>query len=176
MASTVIRLDPKQLADWYRRLGKSLPAAARRGAIRGALRAVQTLQKATGTAPPANPNGVGVGGAVNTGYYKRAWKHEALPDGARVYNAAPYAGVIEHGRRIGRTPPLDAIQDWAQRRLGLSRKEAKRAAFPIARAIAKRGLVARKVLENSLPGIEKDFIAEVQKELETTFLRGGGGR
>ena len=144
-----------------------------RGARRGALHAVSTLQRATGTASPANPAGRGTGGAVNTGHYKRAWKWEMEPDGARVHNVAPYASVIEEGRRAGsRFPPTTAIKEWAQRRLGLSEKEAKAAAYPIARAIARRGLVGRKVLGKALPKIEEDFIQGVLKELEKEMTRG----
>lgn len=176
MASTTLRVDLADLGRWYFRLGRSLHGAALRGARRGGLRAVSTLQRATGRAPPANPSGLGVGGAVNTGNYKRSWKMQPTPDGAHVFNAARYAGIIEHGRRPGGFPPLALMRDWAQRRLGLSREEAERAAFPIARAIARRGLLARRVLTDSLPTIEKDFLEEVENELERTFLRGGGGR
>jgi hypothetical protein len=169
MTTTVINISLAQLPGQYRKLGTRLPAAARRGALRGALRAVQTLQRATGLVPPASP--YGATGAVNTGFYKRAWKYEALPDGARVFNAAGYASVIEYGRRPGRFPPTAAIVDWAQRRLGLSREEAKRAAFPIARAIAKRGLQPRRTMTDQLPGIEKDFFEELLKELDRELAK-----
>jgi len=176
MASTVMRLSLADLAGWYKLLGPRLNKAARRGAIRGAFRALSTVQRAVGKAPPANPAGIGTGGAFNTGYYKRAWKAEGTTYGARLYNAAKYAGVIEKGRRPGTFPPTTAIRDWAQRRLGLTREEAQRAAFPIARAIAKRGLMARNVMADQIPTIEKDFTVEVEKELNRELLivqRGG---
>lgn len=170
MATTVINIKLADLPAQFRKLGKRLPVACRRGALRGALRAVQTLQRATGLVPPASP--YGATGAVNTGFYKRAWKYEATPDGARVFNAANYAAVIEYGRRPGRFPPSAAIVDWAQRRLGLTREQAKAAAFPIARAIAKRGLQPRRTMTDKLPDIEKQFFEELVKELDRE-LSGG---
>jgi hypothetical protein len=159
---TTVTLKLSELAPAYRNLGAGQVKAARRGAIKGALRAVQTLVAATGKA-----------GAVNTGHYKRSWKWEALSDGARVYNSAPYASIIELGRRPGRFPPISLIQRWAQRRLGLSLKEAKAAAFPIARAIAKRGIAGRKVMTDAMPKVEKDFLEEVEKELAKELAKGG---
>lgn len=173
MTTTVIKMSLKELPAAFLSLGKRLPVAARRGALRGALRAVQTLQRATGLVGPANPAGKGEGGAVNTANYKRNWKYAALPDGARVFNSATYAGVIEFGRRQGaRQPPTQAIVDWAQRRLGLTRTQAKAAAFPIARAIRKRGLLPRKTMTDQLPRIEKDFFEEVEKELQRELAKG----
>jgi hypothetical protein len=169
---TTVHLKLEELAPVFRRMGARTVAAAKRGALRGALRAVSTLQRATSMATPANPKQIGVGGAVNTAHYKRSWKAEQLPDGARVYNSAPYAGVIEHGRRAGSFPPLREIERWAQRRMGLNPKEAKAAAFPIARAIARRGLLARKVMGNAQAEIEQGFLEEVRKELERELARG----
>lgn len=167
-----------RLPGKYKALGPGLVAAAVRGVRRGGFRAVSMLQQFTGQAPPANPSGVGQGGAVNTGAYKRAWKMEPLPDGARVHNASPYAGVVEYGRRPGRFPPLLEVERWARRRLGLSPKEARRAAFPIARAIASRGLLPRLVLTGpqNAAALSKAFDEEIAKELDAALakLLGGG--
>lgn len=177
MPSTTIKTSLDDYPEWVRRLGRGRAfKAARRGTMRAALRAIPELHKATGNAPPGNPSGVGTGGAVNTGFYKRAWKAEALPDGARLYNASKYGGVIEGGRRPGsRFPPLDAIRDWAQRRLGLSKKEAASAAYPIAKAIARRGLIGRKVLGRVLPLLPKFLAEEVDKELKRELRKDKAG-
>jgi hypothetical protein len=174
MTSRVLRIDMSDFGPSYRRLGAEFGAAGRRGALKGAMRAVGTLQRATSKAPPANPSGKGKGGAVNTGAYKRGWKWAKEPDGASVYNAMAYASIIENGRRKNsRRPPLDVIARWAQRKLGLSVREARRAAFPIARAIAKRGLIARQVMGSSVLKIEEDFLIEVIKELDKALLKLG---
>lgn len=172
MVSRTIKLDWSELGGAYLKLGSRLKDAVMRGAARGAMRAVKTLQQATSHAPPANPNGIGSGGAVNTGFFKKAWKWEAVADGARVYNDAAYAGIVEGGRRAGsRFPPLETIEVWARRRLGLSKKEAKQAAFPIARAIARRGLKGRKILSASSPKIEKDFLEEIHAEIDKEMAK-----
>lgn len=163
---STIHLQLADFSPYLLRLGPRFFKAARRGAIRGAMRGVSTLHRATGQAPPANPQQVGQGGAVNTGRYKRSWKTQAVPDGADIFNVAPYAGVIEHGRAKGFNMPLKPIANWAQRRLGLSKQDAQKVAFVIARRIKKRGLLPRKVLASSMPTIEADFLTEVRKELE----------
>ena len=114
MTAQVIKLDISQMAESFISLGERMPSAIRRGMVRAAHRAVVILHKSTREAPPANPAGIGSGGAVNYGNYLRAWKSEATKDGARVYNDMPYAGVIEKGRRAGRrAPPARVIQAWA---------------------------------------------------------------
>lgn len=162
--STTIHMRLDQLAPSYRNLPAKQKRAVMTGALRGAVRAVSTLQKAASAAPPASDKGSY--GAVNTGHYKRSWRAERTPSGARVYNLAGYAGVIELGRRAGRKlPPLEQVARWAQRKMGLSEKDARAAAFPIARAIAKRGLRGRKVMASSISNITKGFLEEVRKEL-----------
>lgn len=164
--STTVTLSTTQWAAQMKKLGNRFPGAALRGAKRGAMRAASLLQRATGKAEPANPAKIGTGGAVNTGFYKRAWKWEGLPSGARVYNVAPYAAVIETGRRVGATrPPIGALTDWAQRRIGLSREDARKAAFAISKAIQKRGLLPRKVMGNKLPEIQQIWVKEITAEL-----------
>jgi hypothetical protein len=56
--------------------------------------------------------------AVDQGQFKLSWNHGAIPLGAEVRNDAPYAGVIERGRRPGRPgPPLAPILAWVNRKL-----------------------------------------------------------
>jgi hypothetical protein len=154
-------LKPEQLGADFRALGRRLRAALMRGAYRGALRAVLTLQRATNEAK-----------AVHTGQYKRAWKAQRTPTGARVYNAAAYADIIEYGRRAGaRQPPSEVIARWAQRKLGLKKKDAKRAGFLIARAIGRRGLKPRRVMTNQVPNILADFQTEIAKELYAALVK-----
>lgn len=176
MAKVTLRIGLEQVGPAMRALGPAMVAAARRGVLAAAYRSQAMAIRATGQAPAANPRGVGTGGAVNTGHYRRSWKVEVLPDGARLYNDAPYAAVIEHGRRQGgRMPPLSALRDWAMRRLGLSPEQAARAAPAIARAIAKRGLLPRRVLTRQLPTISEVARQAVEAELEKELARKGGG-
>lgn len=56
-----------------------------------------------------------------------------------VFTALPYGLPVEHGRKAGKMPPVNAIRVWAIRKLGLSDSEADSTAFLIARAIGRRG-------------------------------------
>ena len=107
------------------------------------------MQAATMIAKPASPRGGR--GAVATGAYLAAWKavrvNQTGSKGILISNDAKYMAVIENGRAAGKKrPPLSAIAKWAQVRLGYDEATAKRVAWPIATAIANRGLQARGVM------------------------------
>lgn len=66
---------------------------------------------------------------------------------AQVYNKERYAIVIEKGRRKNkRPPPRAALIPWVIAKLGVSRRDAPRVAFLVARAIGRRGITARPVM------------------------------
>ena len=138
-----------ELGDRFRRYG----AQARRNTYQNLLQVESRVKHIVTTetryAPPASAKG-GIG-AVDTGNYLRGWQvTRAVIDGARgvlITNSAAYMAVIERGRRAGSTrPPIAVIAQWAQRKLGLPLEVAKKAAFPIANAIKRRGLYARRVM------------------------------
>jgi len=167
----VLRMDARQFARYQHRLAKNFRRVLLRGVHAGAQRAVAYMVERTRTAPPANPGGVGEGGAVNTGDFVRRWRMRALPDGAVVTNDDPKGPHIEHGRRPGKMPPIAAIAAWAFRRLGLSVEEAKRAAYPMALAIARRGLLPRQIMTSQdaqdriLYLVREEMIHEIDREL-----------
>jgi len=128
----------------------------------------------------------------NTGYYVRAWKAERRSDrtSIRVYNLAPYAGVIEEGRRPqpGRTAPRPgtprrprgsgpipmeqlpafrkAIAAWVMRKFGLPYEQAYPVMWAVSNSINKRGIPARRVLGDATPTIATAFAQEVERELK----------
>lgn len=165
----------KEFRGYVAKLRKSLngvDGAIVRGIHSGAMRSIGELQKATREAFPASPNGQE--GAVDTGAFLRSWQFELLPTGGRVFNNAPYAGVIEHGRRPGRKPPPSKVLvGWIQRRMGLSKEEAEAAAFPIARAIGKRGLAGRKILTSPrmVDTITRIVMEEVRAEVRAALAK-----
>jgi hypothetical protein len=73
-----------------------------------------------------------------------------------VVSPLPYAIVqMETGRRAGAAmPPLAAIELWAMRKLGLDGASAHRAAWPIAQAIARRGLPPSTRAEDAIEAAE----------------------
>lgn len=161
-------IPPGQLGNFEDKLGTRLESIKRRSALSAAQRGVVLMQTRTRAAPPANPSGVGSGGAVNTANYLRRWKAVRTGEGAAVFNSAMYAGVIELGRRKGAAmPPIEQIARWAQRRLGMKYDDAKKIAFVIARSIARRGLRGRFIMTDPTAQREmaRYFLEEFTKEL-----------
>lgn len=176
MPGIVIKQSLSDYAKWAGKLGAGFMGAIQRGTVSGAARCITVVQRATREAKPANPRGVGVGGAVNTGGYLAGWRSTALaPIGAAVFNGKLHAAIIEEGRRPGGFfPPRDVIMRWAQRRLGLSEVDAKRAAWPIARAIQRRGLLPRKVMEGAVPEMVDVVQEEQVRELDAAMQSRSG--
>jgi hypothetical protein len=105
-------------------------------------------------------------GANSTGRFRSSWTTDRIDRGISIFNKAPYAPVVEGGRRKGaKMPPPKALVSWAQKRAGLSKADAQAMAFVMARAIKTRGLKARNILKNSIPKIRKLMIEEVLHEL-----------
>ena len=66
------------------------------------------------------------------------------PDGAIVGVSAPHAAFMEYGRRPGRMPPAQPIEDWVRQKFSLSSEtEIKSLAFVIRRSIAQNGIAPR---------------------------------
>lgn len=75
--------------------------------------------------------------AVDQGAYKRAWSARRVPRGAAVENTAPYAAVLEYGRRPNRPgPPLQPIVEWVRRKMRGDIRGQYRAAKAIALGLA----------------------------------------
>lgn len=163
------KLSIKEWKESHKKLAKRFWPAVERGARTGALRAIAYVRKASDYAAPASENGSP--GVHDTGYYKRAWKYEVGASRITIYNAAPYAGVIEDGRRAGsKAPPSDVLVTWVRRKLKVPKAEARSVAFVVARAIGKRGLKGRHVLADATDAmadlIQKEIERAIDKELE----------
>ena len=159
-----------EVAALFRRFKGDIPALMQRAMTGVAVDSLAIIQTATRNAPPANPRGVGSGGALNTGEYLRAWKthveRRGLNHGVLIYNTMPYAPVIEFGRRAGaRQPPSEPLARWAQRKLGLPYEEAQSVGFLIARRIKRHGLKPRHVMTNRATQLK------LQKTVEENLLR-----
>ncbi len=168
-----VKISMRQFSAYTSQLGSKFDAAIKLGLQSARARAVPVMVQATAEAPPANPQGVGTGGAFNNGYYSARWQSELIGEnGVRVFNDAPYAGIIEDGRRPNsRFPPRGPIARWAQRRLGLSEEEARGVAYVIAAKIAERGLIGRKVLANATEKLRGIIITEILHELNRALSK-----
>lgn len=97
---------------------------------------------------------------VDQGLYGLSWKANATTNGAELRNEAPYAAVIEHGRRPGRPgPPLEPIRGWVHRKLvgtgQVTEAEADGVAYAIRWAIHHRGTKPKLVLKRTFDKFPK---------------------
>lgn len=135
MSNIVARFDSSQLAAMREALRtKTVKKAAERGLLSAALRGEALVSRLTAKA-----------GKVDTGRFRASWKAAATRDGAQLTNSAPYAAVIEGGRRAGaRMPPLGPIEAWANRK-GIDIDP-----MMIARSIASRGIPGAFILRRAM--------------------------
>jgi hypothetical protein len=153
------------MKDWVifqRRLTERYWPAVLRGARSGGMRGIAILQRRTQEE-----------GMVDRGGYIQRWKHSVSKQMVRFWNEAPYAIIIEEGRRPGaRQPPTKSLIPWVQRKLGVGRTEAKGVAFVVARAIARRGLPAHRILSRATEELGRALREEITAELQAEMRRG----
>ena len=171
----------RDLDNYMRRLGASFGPAILAGLTSAAVRSVATL------ATESNRKRV-----RDTGRYLNGWTHSpAMSLGAasaavKVYNDAPYSGVIELGRRAGRKMPWlrntplqsQPIYMWCIRQLGMTADEAEKAAWGIAASIKRKGINGKYILRDVTDKLSKDGAKEVARALDQAIRRlpprGGG--
>ena len=71
-----------------------------------------------------------------------------------------YASYVEHGRKPGKMPPPDILEAWAYKKFRLSHKEARSAAWALARSIAKKGTKPHPFFE---PAVESGWRKMIDK-------------
>ena len=71
-----------------------------------------------------------------------------------------YASYVEHGRKPGKMPPPDILEAWAYKKFRLSHKEARLAAWALARSIAKKGTKPHPFFE---PAVESGWRKMIDK-------------
>ena len=71
-----------------------------------------------------------------------------------------YASYVEYGRKPGKMPPPDILKAWAAKKFRLSHKDARSAAWALARSIAKKGTKARPFFE---PAVESGWRKMIDK-------------
>lgn len=103
---------------------------------------------------------------VNTGFLRSAFgttqRRQPMAVEGELRSAASYAAPVEFGRKPGKMPPVDAIEYWVRRKLGITGdREARSVAFVIARAIGRKGtqpsFMVGEGFQAAMPYVEKIF-------------------
>ena len=108
----------------------------------------------------------------DTGSLERAWRVKADKD-VELVNEMPYAGVVERGAKPHGVDEnaIASITDWAQRKIGLSEKEAQGLAFGLAKKIGEKGQEPTFFVKNSLDELSKALKARAEGGLRTVARR-----
>lgn len=166
--SATFFVAPKDLGKYEQRLASGVFRQAVRAAQNAAGReSVALLRKRTREARPASPGG-GVG-AVDRRRFLNGWVVESQGLTTTVGNTAPHAAFVEYGRRPGKPPPTSALRGWVRRKLGASGKAADALAFLVARAIGRRGLLGRYILEGAFSRISRLHTTRVDQILSAAL-------
>lgn len=131
------RLTLDQFSAWLAKQGPKLDQAAVRGMRKaGAFLVAETVRQIDRAEPRP---------AVDTGELRNSANLTPHPDGAIVSVDAPHAAFVEYGRRPGRMPPPQPIEDWLRRKSSgdMTDSEIKSAAYAIRLSIARNGIVPR---------------------------------
>lgn len=131
------RLTLDQFSAWLVQQGPKLEQAGVRGMRKAGAFLVGEVVRQIDRAEPRP--------AVDTGELRNSANLHPHPDGAIVSVDAPHAAFVEYGRRPGRMPPPQPIEDWVRRKSAgdLTEAEIKSAAYAIRRSIALNGIVPR---------------------------------
>lgn len=101
-------------------------------------------------------------GAVDTGRLRSSIRTEFFQSklSAEIGTDVGYGTSIEFGRRPGSMPPPEALRRWARRVLGNEK-----AAYPVARAIGRRGTPARPFLGPAYQRERDRFVEAIRDAL-----------
>jgi hypothetical protein len=168
---STVTVDFNQLQSLFTLLGRNADRAMRIGITAAGQRARAMVVERTRTL------------AFNTGYLARAWKtnveHAGLDSTVTIYNQAPYAGVVEYGRRpSGRMPPLGPLELWFQRKFRLRGAAARKAAYGLAINLMRRTIPGKHIITDPSfkQTLETTLRGEVVKELRRMLTSGTIGR
>jgi hypothetical protein len=94
------------------------------------------------------------GTMLKSGYVNRAFLEK------EVGYSAPYSAHLEFGTDP-HFPPIEPIQAWAKRKLGLTDEEAKKAAWAICKTIEKEGSEPRPFFRDAIEATKSKFKGEL---------------
>lgn len=145
--SGTVRIPPGKLGAVLRQTAKDIPVA-----LRGAM--VVAAEHGRADLVAKSP--------TNTGVFRNAWEVKKGGESpASLDNSCPYAGIIERGARPHAVSQegIESITEWAMAKLGLDEKEAKAAAYGIAKKLEAEGQQGLFLVRDNLPALRK-YLAE----------------
>jgi hypothetical protein len=151
--SAKIVVDLKALEDLTRRYPEA-SAKARRSRLTEALLLLEAAVKRL------TPEGAGPIHIRDTIFQEVNLRGEALA--GILGTPAIYGEAVEYGTKP-HFPPIKPILFWVEKKLGLSGKEAKSAAFCIARAISKRGTKGAEMFSKGFAMNESQIISILEQ-------------
>ena len=152
-------MNLREYQEWLEQKAEKIKEAKHKTLLDAGMHAVFHVQhKAIPEAKPYPP--------INSGHYKASWKWWDGGDENTILvgTDSPYRPELEYGSRP-HFPPLSPIALWAQRKFGLSPEDAKKAAFAIARKIAKVGTKPRYINLGSQNEFQKILNQSVKEHL-----------
>ena len=178
MTTTIRIRSPKDLGPALRKLGRSMDAAMI-VALRKTARwgAGQALMVSATTQPRPRASGT----------YERSFVVTKIPKGALLSNSAGHAIFVELGRRPGRMPPVAKILEWmilkridkqisrqqgrdaGGRFVAATQEQLHAVALRIARAIGKRGIKGRKIMQQLQPLLRARLRIEIDEAMKKAF-------
>lgn len=145
---TSITLDTRK-ARQYAAFLQTAPAIARQEMKTSMTEALLLLEREI---KDDTPVGVGGGGGLR-GSITHDLRGVTLDDlQGRVFSPLKYALPVEHGTKphwVGREG-MKSLQDWVERKLGVSPDESESVAYLVARKIARKGTKGAHMFENNL--------------------------
>lgn len=156
----------KDLPSWVAEVVAGYGEVVRKHVVAAAHQARNIIIATIDTTKPFPP--------VDRGAYRASWQVEEEKDAVLIFSDAPHAPWIERGTRP-HMPPVSAIEKWVVRKKLAKGKKARGIAFAIALHIKAKGTPPKKVLNRSMPGIEKLIDEAVGKAVrEASEMRAKG--
>lgn len=92
---------------------------------------------------------------VDTGTLLKTANIEKLPYEKTITYPAPYAESVHFGRAPGTMPPVEALEKWVARKLGVPKDQVKSTAWAVATAIKQRGIQPTPFLTEAIKKAEQ---------------------
>jgi len=159
---TTFKVAPKDLGKYEKKLKEQFRPTMRAAMETGGRRALAQVQSLSSS--QVRPF---------TGSFSMWWLGQLIDWNAyRVWNSTPYAAPVEYGRRPGaKPPPVRALEPWVEKVLQVAPNRVRSVAFLVAKAIGRRGIKGRNILEQALLFILPTFPKILEAHLDAALRK-----